>query len=168
MSIKLVKENQPRGVLIPSAALKICGLQDEKKLEIHVLEKALVLLPKQMTALEILHAVERLDEIGQDLCEQLVRVCGKCEECSEALCPFAPEMDNFKVSPELLDAAGIPEDARLWACPDLDSKSIHIVEAPEVDLRDVSPELIAKLTDEGICLGELQKRMTSQVAVYGG
>lgn len=96
-----------------------------------------------------------------------MKACGKCEECSEALCPFTPEMDNFKVSTELLDAAGIPENVRLWACPDEDNKTIHIVEAPEIDLRDFKPDLLARLTDEGICLGELQKRLTNKVAVYG-
>ena len=49
MSIKFVKENQSKGVRIPSAALKICGLQDEQKLELHAQEKALVLLPGRMT-----------------------------------------------------------------------------------------------------------------------
>lgn len=168
MSIKFVKEPQPKGVQIPSAALKICGLQEEKKLDIYTLEKAAVVLPQTMTAQELLHTVEHLNELGEELCGHLLKACGKCEECSEALCPFAPEMDNFKVSPELLDAAGIPEDVRLWACPDEDNKTIHIVEAPEIDLRDIKPDLLAKLTDEGICLGELQKRLTNKVAVYGG
>lgn len=168
MSICFVKQPQQKGVLIPSAALKICGLQDEKKLNIHAMVKAAVLVPHEMNALELLHVVERLRDLEQELCDALLKACGKCEECSEALCPFAPEMDNFKVSPELLDAAGIPEDVRLWACPDLDAKTIHIVEAPEVDLRDVHPELLAKLTDDGICLGELQHRLTDKAVVYGG
>lgn len=54
MSIKFVKEPQPKGVQIPSAALKICGLREEKKLDIYTLEKAAVVLPQTMTALELL------------------------------------------------------------------------------------------------------------------
>lgn len=66
MSIKFVKENQSKGVRIPSAALKICGLQDEQKLELHAQEKALVLLPGRMTAMELLRTVEHLNELGRN------------------------------------------------------------------------------------------------------
>lgn len=85
MSIKFVKEPQPKGVQIPSAALKICGLQEEKKLDIYTLEKAAVVLLHTMSALELLRTVEHLNELGEELCEHLLRACGKCEECSEAL-----------------------------------------------------------------------------------
>lgn len=118
--------------------------------------------------MELLRTVEHLNELGQELCAHLLEACGKCEECGEALCPFAPEMDDFEVSSELLDAAGIPVDARLWACPDLNAKTIHIVEAPEVDLHAVHPDLLEKLTEDGICLGELHKYLTSEEVVYGG
>lgn len=168
MSINFVKEPKPKGVLIPSAALKICGLQGEKKLNIHAQEKSLVILPNRMTAMELLHAVEHLGQLEDELCEYLMKACGKCEECGEALCPFSPEMDNFNVSPELRDAAGIPEDTRLWACPDLDAKTIHIVEAPEVGLHNIQSDLLAKLTEDGICLGELQTKLMDKVVVYGG
>ena len=77
-------------------------------------------------------------------------------------------MDKFEVSPALLDAAGIPTDAHLWACPDLDAKTIHIVEAPEVDLHAIHPDLLEQLTEDGICLGELQKYLNSEEIVYGG
>lgn len=168
MSMKFAKDTQSGKFTVPTAALKICGLQDEEKLEIHVQEKALVLLPRTMTAMELLRVVEQLNALGQELCEDLIKACGKCEECNEAVCPFAPEMNDFKVSPELLDAAGIPNDVRLWACPDEESKAIHIVQAPSVDLRDIQPDLLAKLTEDGICLGELQRRLVDKVAVYGG
>ena len=148
--------------------MKICGLHDAQKLELHAQEKALVLLPGRMTAMELLRTVEHLNELVQELCAHLLEACGKCEECGEAICPFAPEMDNFEVSPELLDAAGIPTDARLWACTDLDAKTIHIVEAPEVDLHAIHPDLLEKLTEDGIYLGELHKYLTSEEVVYGG
>ncbi len=96
MSIKLEKDVQPKGVLIPSAALKLCGLQDMEKFEIHIIGKSMTLLPGTMTAPDLLHTISALQELEQELCNHLVSVCGECNDCNGDFCPFS--LDRRKSS----------------------------------------------------------------------
>ena len=169
MSIKFTKYKQTKGVLVPSAALKICGLQDMEKFEIHVIGKAMALLPGMMTAPELLRTISALQELEQDLCDHLIKVCGECDDCNEGFCPFSLEQEEIKVPCELMEAAGIPRDARLVACPDPETAAINITRAPfDADLREVPRELLEKLSDDGICMGELAERVAEGAVVYGG
>ncbi len=169
MSIKFTKEKQTKGVLIPSAALKICGLQDMEKFEIHVTGEAMALLPATMTAPELLHTIFALQELEQELCDHLIKVCGECDECNEGFCPFSLDQEEIKVSSELMEAAGIPQDARLVACPDSETATINITRAPfDADLREIPRELLEKLSAEGICMGELAEKFAEGAVVYGG
>jgi len=169
MSIKFTKEKQTKGVLIPSAVLKICGLQDMEKFEIHVTGKAMALLPATMTAPELLHTISALQELEQELCDHLIKVCGECDDCNDGFCPFSLEQAEIKLSPEVMEAAGIPQDARLVACPDPETATINITRAPfDADLREIPRELLEKLSTDGICMGELAEKFAEGAVVYGG
>jgi len=169
MSIKLEKEAQPKGVLIPSAALKICGLQDMKKFEIHIIGKSMALLPGTMTAPELLHTISALQELEQELCDHLIEVCGECIDCNKGFCPFSLEREEIKMPSELMEAAGIPQDARLVACPDPETAAINITRAPfDAELREIPRELQEKLAADGICMGELAEKISEGAVVYGG
>lgn len=168
MSIKLEKDAQPKGVLIPSAALKLCGLQDMEKFEIHIIGKSMALLPGTMTAPELLHTISELQELEQELCDHLVSVCGECNDCNGDFCPFSLDQPEIKLSPELMEAAGISQDARLVACPDKETATINISRAPfDADLREIPRELLEKLSADGICMGELAEKFTEGAVVYG-
>lgn len=169
MSIKFTKDKQTKGVLVPSAALKICGWQDVEKFEILINGKAMTLLPGMMTAPELLHTISALQELEQDLCDHLIKVCGECDDCNEGFCPFSMEQEEIKVPCKLMEASGIPKDARLVACPDPETAAIHITRAPfDADLREIPRELLEKLFDDGICMGELAERIAEGAVVYGG
>ena len=169
MSIKLEKDAQPKGVLIPSAALKLCGLQDMEKSEIHIIGKSMALLPGMMTAPELLHTISALQELEQELCDHLVSVCGKCDDCNGGFCPFSLGQPEIKLSSELMEAAGIPKGARLVACPDKETATINITRAPfDADLREIPRELLEKLSADGICMGELAEKFAEGAVVYGG
>ncbi len=169
MSIKLEKDAQPKGVLIPSAALKLCGLQDMEKFEIHIIGKSMTLLPGTMTAPELLHTISALQELEQELCDHLVSVCGECNNCNGDFCPFSLDQPEIKLSPEMMEAAGIPQDARLVACPDKETATINITRAPfDADLREIPRELLEKLSADGICMGELAEKFAEGAVVYGG
>jgi len=88
MSIKFTKEQQTKGVLVPSAVLKICGLQDVEKFEIHVTGKSMTLLPGTMTASNLLHTISALHGLKQERCDHLIEVCGECVDCNKRLCSF--------------------------------------------------------------------------------
>ncbi len=169
MSIKLEKEAQPKGVLIPSAALKLCGLQEMEKFEIHIIGKSMMLLPGKMTAPDLLHTISALQELEQELCDHLVNVCGKCDDCNGGFCPFSLDQAEIKLSPEVMEAAGIPQDARLVACPDKETATINITRAPfDADLREIPRELLEKLSADGICMGELAEKFAEGAVVHGG
>lgn len=169
MSIKLEKDVQPKGVLIPSAALNLCGLQDMEKFEIHIIGKSMTLLPGTMTAPELLHTISALQELEQELCDHLVSVCGECDDCNGGFCPFSLDQAEIKLSPEVMEAAGIPQDARLVACPDKETATINITRAPfDADLREIPRELLEKLSADGICMGELAEKVSEGAVVYGG
>ena len=73
------------------------------------------------------------------------------------------------MSPELMEAAGIPQDARLVACPDKETATINITRAPfDADLREIPRELLEKLSADGICMGELAEKFAEGAVVYGG
>ena len=155
MSIKLEKDVQPKGVLIPSAALKLCGLQDMEKFEIHIIGKSMTLLPGTMTAPELLHTISALQELEHD--------------CNGGFCPFSLDQAEIKLSPEVMEAAGIPQDARLVACPDKETATINITRAPfDADLREIPRELLEKLSADGICMGDLAEKVSEGAVVYGG
>lgn len=169
MSIKLEKDAQPKGVLIPSAALKLCGLQEMEKFEIHIIGKSMMLLPGKMTAPDLLHTISALQELEQELCDHLVNVCGKCDDCNGGFCPFSLDQAEIKLSPEVMEAAGIPQDARLVACPDKETATINITRAPfDADLREIPRELLEKLSADGICMGELAEKFAEGAVVHGG
>ena len=69
----------------------------------------------------------------------------------------------------LMEAAGIPQDARLVACPDKETATINITRAPfDADLREIPRELLEKLSADGICMGELAEKFAEGAVVYGG
>ena len=169
MSIKFTKEKQTKGGLVPSAVLKICGLQDVEKFEIHVTGKSMTLLPGTMTASNLLHTISALQESEQELCGHLVNVCGECDDCNGGFCPFSLDQPEIKLSPEVVEAVGIPQDARLVVCPDPETATINITRAPfDADLREIPRELLEKLFADGICMGELAEKVSDGAVVYGG
>lgn len=85
--MKFSKEVTLRGVYITAGTLKVSKLPSDKKLELHTLDNALVLLRGQMTAPELLTAAHALADLAAELINHLAEVCGPCEDCDKYSCP---------------------------------------------------------------------------------
>lgn len=165
--MKFVKGTGAAGVTIPKAAMTLSSLDGAETLELHTLDGAAVLLKQEMSAMELLAVVNSLDKLSGDLLSVLAISCEKCVGCEDE-CPFTQESRDIRLPRYLLDAAEIPEGAKLCAEPDPDSGHI-IVSALEAehDLDDVPEELLDALLECGVCLGSLSELLDSGDVVYG-
>lgn len=166
--MKFVKEYAGANLTIPSATLKVSHFEKEA-VELHALEDAVVILKGRMTAIELVHVMESLNQLSSDLAVELARVCGRCDGCGGDGCPFEDDGEAEITLPDYLkDEAGIPRDAKLCASVDEEDGSVTIMEAGyDHDLRDVPPRLLAVFQASGVCLGELEERLITEEIVYG-
>lgn len=166
--MKFKKNPTQKGTLIPRSALKLAGMAEREELEMHTPKGAVILLRKQMTAAELVEAIDALGALASRLISHLVDVCGACEDCwEEDECPFGA--DSYPDLPDLLrQEAGISPDAKLVASVNEDNHTVTLVPAQFVhDLRDVSPSLLTALKESGVCLGELEEHLMREDVVYG-
>lgn len=166
--MKFVKEYAGANLAIPSAALKVSGFEPEK-VELHALEDVVVVTKGRMTAMELIHTMNALNQLSSDLAVELARVCGRCGGCGGDGCPYEDGAGYDISLPDYLkEEAGIPRDAKLCASVDEEDGSVTIMEAGyDHDLRDVPPRLLAVFQASGVCMGELEERLITEEIVYG-
>lgn len=165
--MKFVKNYTGANLSIPSAALKVSGFEPEK-VELHALEDVVVVTKGQMTAMELIHTMNALNQLSSDLAVELARVCGRCDGCGGDGCPYE-DGEGYDISlPDYLkEEAGIPKDAKLCATVEEDG-AVTISEAGyDHDLRDVPPHLLSVFQASGVCMGELEERLITEEIVYG-
>lgn len=166
---------------IPSAYLEESGLAGNAKLDTHVLEQAVVILPQQMTALEMIHAMGSLMNLSFEMFSRLVDECGLCEDCIENCCedcskesqrPY-DEMDRnlrLDLSSEICKILGVPAEMKLRFEVDEQDHSIKVYAAEEKQesaLSTVPAWLLDAFSAAGLCLGELDNLILSEDIVYG-
>ena len=153
---------------IPSGVFKISGFEADEKAEIHALDSAVVVLKKQMTAMELIQAIDALHQLATELTVHLAMVCGTCDDCEDG-CPLNDLEDGMLELPDYLrEEAGIPAGAKLCAYVDEEENTVTISEAGyDHDLRDVPPYLLEMLAEAGICLGELEEHLMTEKILYG-
>lgn len=166
--MKFVKEYAGTNLPIPAAAMKLSRFEQEK-VELHALEDVVVVLKGQMTAMELIHVMEGLNQLSAELAVQLARACGPCCGCGGDGCPYEDgEGYDIELPGYLKEEAGIPQDAKLCAVVDEEDGTVTIQAAGyDHDLRDVSPHLLTVLQASGVCLGELEERLITEEIVYG-
>ena len=166
--MKFVKDLSPKGLLLPTAAMKMAGFEAGKKVEYHALDGAVVALKGRMTAMELLTAAQSLQALAEELYSHLDKVCGPCEGC-EGGCPYADLDDPGIQLPDYLrQEAGIPENAKLCADTDEETGQVVIYDAGyRYDLRDVPRNLLERFVEKDICLCELEERLIVEDTVYG-
>ncbi len=88
---------------IPGAALKISRFEGQTQAEYRPLDDVIVVLKRQMTAAEMINAIQQLSDTASDLMTELAEVCGPCEECaSGCLCRGSEDSPLCHVPPEIL------------------------------------------------------------------
>ena len=81
--MQFIKEITSRGLLLPMIAARLAKFKAGDRVEYRPLDHVIVVLKKQMTAPELLTAVEQLNGVATELLLHLDKVCGPCEECAD-------------------------------------------------------------------------------------
>lgn len=101
--MKFIKEITPRGLLLPMIAARLAEFRAGDKVEYLPLKGTIVVLKKQMTAPELLTAVEQLNSVATELLLHLDRVCGPCEDCKDGcLCGETEDSPLLHLPTDLL------------------------------------------------------------------
>ena len=165
--MKIIKRTEQENVTIPVAALDIAKMKGKEKLELHLSDSVVLLLPAKMTAWELLMAVDSLNKTLDMLTEELFQACGDCEAC-EAPCTALVKQRNIQVPKEMLAAAKIPVNARLCATPQPEEECIRIeCDESQHSVADLTPELRDTLVQSGLCMGALEDYLNEGGIVYG-
>lgn len=167
-NMKFNKKLTYNGVLnIPTEALRLSGIPEEARVEIHALNGAVVVLKERMTAMELIRALDAIHQLEVDLTVHLSKVCGFCQKC-EGGCPLDNEEDDIHLPQDLRDEAGIPAGAKLSVSIDDEEHNVIIGVADySHDLRDVPDYMLEMLKEGGLCLLELEEHLVTGDTVYG-
>ena len=134
-----VKYTDEGKVVIQPAALMLSSLDEEELLEMHTLDKVLILLKDEMTPQETVAVVE-----------ELTRFCGSLMADAAAQLEGTPEKDTIRIPAEAFEDAGIDaENLRLLID---DGLLIFARDDREVKF---SPRTIAELMKCGIPAAKL-------------
>ena len=154
-----------KGLRVRREILNASGFQRAEALDIHGKEQAIVIMKKEMTAMELLNTIQSLKDLASDLLIHLAKVCGPCERC-EGGCPCMEEEPRIRLPEDLLKQAGIPQNARLDAM--VGDGEVILAETESFDLRDVSQEMKELFRQTNICLDELDGLLAGGSVVYAG
>lgn len=170
--MKLEKTLDENGrLIIPATALKLCGFLPDEKLSLRTLDSLAVVMPKEMTALDMISAIEGLSELAVGLLVALNDVCGTCEDCNECFMekladPATPS--RIQLPHNMLEELGLEPDAKILGCLDKDSGNV-LLELAEYssDIEDVSQDTMGLLATAGIALCKLNELLKKGDIVYG-
>ena len=169
----VIKIQNGKSIQLPYAYAKKSGLAENPKLDVHVLEQALVLLPERMTAFEAIQAMASLMRVSSDLFSRLAGECNPCEDCyTDGRCEFKlmALRSALDVPPEICKSLSIPENMQFRVKFDEQSGNIDIVmeeKDGEPCLANIPVWLQGLFESFGICLGDLDELIQSEDIVYG-
>lgn len=165
---KFIKETTKKKLVIPNTVLELSGLEKGEPVEIRMADDAVIILRKEMTAMELVRAVDSLQRLAEELNQHLTQACGLCEDCSgDGECPALPEKTQTVLPEELRKEAGIPEDAKLCSWPGEEPGTVVSGQADyRYDLTDVPEWELSVLAMMGVCLGNLEEMLMAEDVVY--
>ena len=169
--MKTILEEYPNEVHISTAELERANLTEWERLELHLLDQTAVVIPGQMTVMELLRVTAALQSLASDLLAALCAACEPCdncqmdEPCGQMKGAVHPEVE---VPDYLLEEAGLESDTKLAYEADPESGAIHIVEADyRFDLTDIPAPLLDTLRECGVCMSDLEDKLVQEDVVYG-
>ncbi len=169
--MKKIIMNEPNEVFISAANLEAANLNEWERLELHLLDQAAIVIPGEMTVMEVIRTAESLQGLASDLLAAIGEACEKCDGCNvELLCNLMKGEIHPEVSIplEVLAEARTDPDCKLACEVDSESGTIRVVEADyRYDLTDVPPTLLDTFRECGICLNDLEAKLKEEAFVYG-
>lgn len=147
---------------LPAKALEEAQFTPEDHLVIMSGPSMLMVVKKELTAMDLVNICHQLDQLSTLYMEMLADVCGECDDCSGEGCPFDPNREGVTLPDLLREEAGIPKDAKLCAEVDEEDGSVTIRAADfQHDLSDIPKPLMDQLVCLGCCLGKLEEKLMS-------
>ena len=163
--MKFTLEITKKGLSIRKEILNASGFHRETALDVRGMEQAIVIMKREMTAMELVNAIHSLGSLSYQLTNHLAKVCGPCEHCKDG-CPYADDERRIRLSDDVLERAGLPKTARLDM--QIGDRKIILSEAESFDLRDVPPEMKELFRQTNICLDELDGLLAGGSVIYAG
>ncbi len=159
------KKNEIKGLTIPAEIIESVELGD--MITLAATKGVIVLKKTEMTAFDVISTISALDELAVRLYDVLLSKFVKDEECD--CCNFCEEYmeDTVDVPDWALDVVGLPEGTKLCICAEEDSERIVLEPVEyEHDITDIEEDVLKRLSDIGICLGELNESMMRDEVIY--
>lgn len=159
-------------IRISAAELEQANLNEWGSLELHLLDQAAVVIPGEMTVMELLRTSDALRELSAGLLSCLGTACRPCDNCkADRPCrlmtePIRPEV---ALPCSVLEEAGIPPESKLSCQAIPETGEIRVTESePYDDLTDLRPDQLELLRESGLCLADLEEKLLDGKIVYGG
>ena len=166
---KFIKNTTKKKLVIPNVVMELSEFERGGMVEICALPDAVVVLKREMTAMELIRAVDSLQRLAMELNRHLAGVCGPCEDCrGDGDCPAEPAHTRTAIPDEVRKDVRIPANAKLCAWPGEQEGTVTVAQADyRYDLTDVPEWELSTLAMMGVCLGELEERLMAEDIVYG-
>lgn len=85
--MKKIIMNEPAEIHISAVDIEAANLKEWQRLELHLLDQAAVVIPGEMTVIEVIRTAESLQGLASDLLAAIGNACEKCDGCNvELLC----------------------------------------------------------------------------------
>lgn len=165
---KFIKNTTKKKLVIPNVVMELSEFERGGMVEICALPDAVVVLKREMTAMELIRAVDSLQRLAMELNRHLAGVCGPCEDCrGDGDCPAEPAHTRTAIPDEVRKDVRIPANAKLCAWPGEQEGTVTVAQADyRYDLTDVPEWELSTLAMMGVCLGELEERLMAEDIVY--
>ena len=87
--------NESAEIYISAVDIEAANLNEWQSLELHLLDQAAVVIPGEMTVMEVVRTVESLQGLASDLLAAIGNACEKCDGCNvELLCNLDERGDS--------------------------------------------------------------------------
>lgn len=170
---RCIKETTKKKLVIPFDTLEKCGFERGEPLEVRTMTDVAVILKPQMHAMEVIHVIDKLQRLVQEMSMCLIESCDRCDggdkcvESTDGTCPYLPAARNT-LTPEVMRDAGIPEGVKLCAWANEGTNTVTVCQADyRYDLTDVPEWELSALAMMDVCLGNLEERLMAEDVVYG-
>ena len=160
------KQNE---VIIREEDLERSNLSGFDRLELHRLNNAAVVIPGEMTAMELIRASEALQKLAADLLLVLLEACSACDNCGqEEPCELmnknamSGELDSIGEEP--CDVNSIEEFTNFTAPHDFEDQPTGFDDG--YVLSDIAPDMLNLLRESGVCMLNLKEKLRTNLVVY--
>lgn len=159
-------------LLITAEKLNQADLEGFDNLELRTASHSIIILPGEMSAVELLATCTDLKAICADLMLHILMSCSDCDKCGKSTpCELmtAPILPEVMVPVEDMIEAGIEPGHRLTCVADPENNRLIVQESEDgYSLTDIDAVIIDTFRDAELCLRDLKELIEEDPIVYPG